>query len=218
MAGMSALNDYGCQLFELMQIVCSSVLDKHDISRAEHLAKQLLSQTPHIFVDFGNKPKFHYGLGHIALMLERHGPTPFWSSFAFESRLGDLKRACLLVANNKGVAQRGGDLAMEMFSLRNRRTEFCGCSLPLIDWACNKATEFATVIPSTLATEDAFRGLELHSPVADVRRFEGFLSAFTVGAYIGLPVVEGPPYLAGCAIFHVRSMCLIQGISLSRAS
>lgn len=88
-------------LFELVQIVFSSVLDSVDLERADELAKRLLISVPTVFNE--TKPKYHYALGHIVLCLRRHGPSPFWSGFAFESRLGDLKRACLMVANNKGI-------------------------------------------------------------------------------------------------------------------
>lgn len=101
---------FAVRLYELMQIVLSSVVDDQDITRVEELGAWLLAKVPVVFPDFGNKPKFHYGLAHIGLSLRRHGPTPYWSSFAFESRLGELKRACLLVSNNHGVAHRGASL------------------------------------------------------------------------------------------------------------
>ena len=208
----SVLSSFAEGLYELMQIVFSSVLDDKDLERCLHLSQRLLVSVPSVFVDFGDKPKFHYGFAHIHMMLQRHGPTPFWSSFAFESRLGDLKKACLLVANNKSVWRRGGDLIMEMFALHQRQCVLNGTTMPLFDWACNRATACTRALSDALHTEPALRGLELQVPVIDVRRFEGLLSAFSTGAYVGKPSTKGPPYVTDGSIYLVTTMCLVQGV------
>lgn len=47
----------------------------------------------------------------------RHGPAPYRSCFAFESRLRDFKDCALLVANNKSVDKRGLELMRERMML-----------------------------------------------------------------------------------------------------
>ena len=178
----STLSQFANKLFEVVQIVFSSVIEDADIARLESLCRFLLPRIPDVFTDFGNKPKFHYALGHCALMLQRHGPAAFWSSFAFESRLGDLKRACLLVANNTGVAQRGGDLVMEMFALRcNTATRTTGFQMALVDWVCSHASCFSAKLGAETRTLD---GLTFSTPVLNVDRFEGQHSAFERGCFL----------------------------------
>ena len=51
------------------------------------------------------------------LLFCRHGPSPYRSCFAFESRLRDFKDCALLVANNKGVDSRALELMRERLLL-----------------------------------------------------------------------------------------------------
>lgn len=176
----SALSDFAKKLYELVQVVFSAAFDEQDLSRAEFLSFELLKAVPTVFADFGDKPKFHYALGHIAETLRRHGPSPFWSSFALESRLGDLKRACLLVANNKGVAERGGNLTMEMFCLRRRASRFSRTAVPLSVWLMEHC---GSTVADTFGEETGLRQLQ-HQPVYDMTRFEGTFSAFERGSFI----------------------------------
>lgn len=197
---------FAVRLYELMQIVLSSVVDDQDITRVEELGAWLLAKVPVVFPDFGNKPKFHYGLAHIGLSLRRHGPTPYWSSFAFESRLGELKRACLLVSNNHGVAHRGASLALEMSLLGLvGGHHVVSSALPLFDWAVQKGGSVA-MLRTALDEEPVL----LSDTVEDVVRFEGTASAFSRGSVIVSFDFRSNPLLSGECLYEVHRMCRLQ--------
>lgn len=195
-------------LYELTLIVFGTIVDADDVKRAGFLGNELLKRVPALFEDFGQKPKFHYAFAHIATTLSRHGPTPYWSSFSFESRLGDLKRACLLVANNHGVAQRGADIIMESFSVRTRGSRHTGCTGPLIEWLRQDVTmgdaDVADLREQLLQLE--LSGAEL---VREVVRFEGKYSAFNRDSIILLRTSAGQDEYV-----YVRRMCSITGMCM----
>lgn len=141
-------------------------------------------------------------------MLLRHGPSAYWSSFAFESRLGDLKRACLKVGNNLGVAQRGGDIVMEMFSVRcNSSTRTSGFRVTLLDWVCRKVPQMAKHVSSAFPSG----GLESATPVVNVERFEGRLCGFQRGAFLVPYDFTAVPLLAQPYLYHLIGMCRVEG-------
>lgn len=222
-ANKSPLAVFARFMYELVQLVLSTVLDKTDIERAEYLGHELLQAVPALFSDFGQKPKFHYGLAHIGTTLERHGPTPCWSGFAFESRLGDLKRACLLVANNRGVAARGADLALEMFALRTRATRLVGSISPLTDWLVSLDLNFGrrdsghwdgveTVAEYLVGQRIPLCGTEL---VREAQRYEGACCAFNRESFL---VLEPHAHaLDSREVVYVHSMCQILGMTVSIA-
>lgn len=205
-------------MYELVQLVFSSVLDKSDIERAEYLGHELLQAVPVIFPDFGQKPKFHYSFAHIGTTLQRHGPSPFWSGFAFESRLGDLKRACLLVSNNHGVAARGGDLALEMFAVQTRSSQLAGPIVPLIDWIMSLDFSFGSDASTGMdSIRRYFRDRDISltgvEPVRSAKRYEGACCAFNSASFLSLSHCERG--VDSPDIVYVENMCQILGIYTS---
>ena len=211
-SGQSQLSLFAVRLFELVQLVFASVLEADDVARMVALCKLLLPAVPDVFPaeNFGSKPKFHYGLGHIATCIERHGPSAFWSSFAFESRLGDLKRACLLVGNNKSVAARGGNIIYELFALSRRTSRCVGTPLPFIDWINNTCDVAMKDARELMRTADEV-GLPLATYVVDMERFEGLYSAFSRGAFVVPYAYDSVPVLSSSHMFFVRRICGVQG-------
>ena len=200
------------QLYELAQLVFSTVLDEDDLTRAEFLGHQLLSSVPSLFADFGQKPKFHYAFAHIGTTLRRHGPTPFWSSFGFESRLGDVKRACLLVANNHGVAQRGADIVLESFAVRTRTSRLAADATPLIDWLLA-----AMIDTDVMSLREQLQRHDLHGTeiVREAIRFEGLYAAFSRESFIVLPPARAVRSIDDYEFVYVDRMCLITGMSIA---
>lgn len=207
-ANHSQLSVYARYLFELVQIVFSSSLEDADLQRADYLSTCLLQSTPVVFTDFGNKPKFHYALAHVATTLRRHGPSPYWSSFALESRLGDLKRACLLVANHKGVPKRGGDLIMEMYSLKRRSSVMKGTPRSLAQWVSECTNSSGHASPAAALSHfpelSAFSGGEA---VCNLQRFESTAAAFSVNSFITRK--HSPLRGSASAMFYVSDMCQV---------
>ena len=62
----SLISQFAVRLFEVTQLMFTSVLERADIDRLDSLCRWLLPRVPDVFVDFGNKPKFHYALAHCA--------------------------------------------------------------------------------------------------------------------------------------------------------
>lgn len=190
------------KLYEVTQTAFSSVVDKTDLLRLKDLCIWLLAHVPAVFIDFGNKPKFHYAFAHTVLSLERHGPSPYWSSFAFEARLGELKRTCLLIGNNKSVALHGAKMAVEKFILELRVATEYKSAVPLGEWLEDKC-------------EVDFRASELGvvegDKVADVDRFEGDLVSFSRGSFVMPHDFLSNPLLRGEKLYKVKRLAMIQG-------
>lgn len=214
-SGSSPLCLFAQRLYEATQLVFSSVLDSDDIARLEMLCRLLLSEVPAIFPEFGDKPKFHYGFAHVVLCIQRHGPSPYWSSFAFESRLGDLKRACILVGNNKGVARRGGEMIFELFALKRKLCKLNGFVQPMLDWIRLYPAATDPMVAAQRAGE--LEKLQLATPVIDVERFEGEKCAFSRGAVIVPYDFDVVPTLHGSFLYRVQRMCAVQGIAIALA-
>ena len=197
------------RLYELAQIVFLSCIEDADVTRAEFLGHQLLAQVPVLFADFGQKPKFHYAFAHIGTTLRRHGPSPYWSSFSFESRLGDLKRACLLVANNHGVAQRGADLVLETFAVRTRACRLSGPPTVLVDFLMQQTAVTDDMRQQLAAFERS--GAEM---VRDVIRYEGSRAAFNRGSFVAMPHLTGDQR-GEWFYAYVSRMCRVLGAFIS---